>query len=305
MTDNEQITGKFTSKVAKSDWAVAPSVTSDEEEKPKTFLERIAPKSKKGRVVFAASTAQVVSICLVACAGYIFKNHKPKVVKNFERSLLKRFNSMATNYTGNEMEKGPGLLRPSKWKAFMDFDDYQAVKRYSGDRYTTRGGDKADGAKDDIRKHVLQARTLAEFIIMGVTNIVSTVAIRNVLDKRLDINLGGQKVFKTQMIDTAVGIGAMLMIPNLAPKNARDARLGIRNLVNKWPVKGGAEQEKKRDLFGQSLGFSAVNIALPDFIGFAAGVNDTFRELDALEKQKEAEQKIEEAEAKNSGPSRA
>ncbi len=293
MTDNEQISGKFTSQIAKSDWAVKASVQPEEDQKPKTFLEKIAPKSKKGRVVFAAGTAQVVSISLTALAGYLFKNHKPEKVKDWEASIVRVFNDKTMKSLW-ETNKAPGLLRDERWKGFMDYDDYQNIKAYSA------AGDLESLSK----KHAIQAGTLTQFVAMGLTNILSTISVRNLLDDRLDINLGGNKVLKTQMIDTAVGIGAMIGIPSIPflAKPLRDARYTIQKTVNKIPVK--EENISRRDELGKSLGFSAVNITLPDFIGFAAGINATFRELDALEKEKEAEKKLQEIEAKENGHTR-
>ncbi|GEM_PF-5346228 len=294
MTIKTETDQKFTSKVAKSDWAVKHAVESSEEgQKPKTFLEKIAPKSKKSRVVFAAGTAQVVSMCLTAVAGYVFKNHKPKMVKEWEKSIVKVFNNSAKNYTGDLPEKGPGYLRPRAWKGFMDYEDYQSLKRYSGIEYTVNGKNKVPEKKNDQLKHEIQASTLTQFIAMGLTNILSTIAVRNVLDEKLDINLGGKKVFKTQMIDTFVGLGAVLGIPLIMPKQARDARKVIQDGINKLPAKN----ENRRDEIGKSVAFSIVNVNVPDFLGFAVGLNATFRELDALEKEKEAERKIQELES--------
>ncbi|MDG1286686.1 MAG: hypothetical protein P8P30_03875 [Rickettsiales bacterium] len=296
MTTDLETEKKFTSKVAKSDWAVNHVVEpSEEDTKPKTFLEKIAPKSKKGRVVFAAGTAQVVSMCLTAVAGYWFKNHKPKTVKNWEKSMVKVFNNSAKNYTGGAPEKGPNYLRARAWKGFMDYDDYQNTKRYSGIEYNKNGKLMKAEKKNNTSKHSIQAGTLTQFIAMGLTNILSTIAVRNLMDERLDINLGGDKVFKTQMIDSVAGIGAMIGIPMVFARQARDARMGIKGLINKWPVKAG--NEKRRDEIGKSFAFSIVNVNLPDFVGFAAGLSATFRELDVLEKEKAAEAKLQELEA--------
>ena len=114
------------------------------------------------------------------------------------------------------------------------------------------------------------------------------------------------------MIDTAAGIGAMIGIPSIPflAKPLRDARLKIQKAVDKVPVFAEDNdalrgvREKRRKGIGQSLAFSAINVTLPDFIGFAAGIDATFRELDALEKKKEAEQKLQEIEEQK-GPGRA
>ena len=272
----------------------------EKHQEPKNFWQRIAPKSKKGRVVFAAGTAQVVSLCLTAVAGHIFKNHRPGFVEEWEKDMVTLFNRRASEYKGEFPDKGPSLLRPDGWKGFLDFEPYQDLKRYDGKEW--KANDPKTGklvqmsieARNYDKKHMIQARTITEFVAMGLTNILSTIMLRNYFDKKLDINIGGKNVVKTQMIDTVTGIGSMFIVPKIFPKFLRSGRKGIQDLVNKVPVKPG--NEAKRDEFGRSLGVSAMNMAVPDFIGFGMGIFATFRELDALEKAREAEEKLQEIE---------
>ncbi len=242
-----------------------------ESEAPSNFWQRIAPTSKKGRVVFAAGTAQVVSVTIAAIAGYFFKNHKPKMVETLEGKLAEAFT--------DHHKSIKGFLQSKSWKGFYDTVEYKQMKRYSK-------------ANDYPAKHRMQAVKLVEIGVMGAVNVLSSICSRNYLDEKLDIGLGSGKVLKTQMLDTAVGVGMMVVIPSVFPKTSRTMREGISDgLQNTLPPKT-EENKDKRKKFAKSAAFSVVNLGIPDLFGFVVGLGATLRELDAKDKADKAEKEL-------------
>ena len=256
----------------------------NEPEKPKNFWQRIAPTSKRGRVVFAAGTAQIASMTIAAIAGYVFKHHKPKVVNDLERSLMRVFNK--------HQDSMKGFLSPKAWEGFLDNNERSRLASYDAIKKEDDKKDKDKRTNSASRKHRMQAGKLIEIGLMGVFNVLTTLFTRNYLDDKLDIGLGGGKVFKTQMIDTLTGLGAMFVIPKVFPEAARVARKEVRKPIkNIFPPKTDEGRSKRRS-FASSAAFSIVNLGIPDMIGFGVGLGATLRELDAKEKLEEAEKEL-------------
>ena len=255
--------------VSPQGWASSVTPASSSLKKPvesQAFLKKIAPKSKKGRLLFAVGTAQVVSIALVSVVGIIFKDdNKPKAIKNLESALGKLLAAKPTKVKN-------WVMTPDGWKGFLDLEERELLAGFA--------------QKDDkTEQYALQLGKVIEMLVLGTVNILSTMGIRNYMDKRLDIHLGKGNVLKTQLIDTAAGLGAMFLLPKISPDGMQAGRKGIENALMKLPHK----DERKHRNWARSAGFTVMNVTLPDFFGFAAGIGAMMRELDQQEKEAEEE----------------
>lgn len=267
--------------------------------KNESFVSKLIPKSKKGKVVFAAVTAQVVSMSVVWLAGYAFQaEKKPKAITDLEDKLMGLF-------TKNE-QKLSGFLHPEGWNGFLDMDDRQQLQNLAG----------VLNDQGHNMQHKMQASKFIEFATLGALNTLSTIGIRNVLDKKMDINQGSGNVVKTQMIDTVTGLGTMFLIPKALPEQAKTARGFVNDQIMNIPFPRMSADEianpssvknrilansplpvtdKQQQKLAKSAAFAAVNITLPDMVGFATGLYSMLKDVDEQDKAQKAKAAIEQA----------
>lgn len=271
MTDEEQITNKHTSKVAKSDWAVMPSPQSEEDTNgEKGFVSRLIPKSKRGKVVFASATAQIISMVAVPLFWGITKKALPEALNGVAHHLA------------NVFDKNPkmmnGILKSRTWDGLFEPEEREAWNASTG-----------------LERKNLQAQKFISMGIQGAYNIASTIWVRNILDKKLEINAGSKAVAKTQFLDSAIAIGALLAIPTYMPKTSDKWRGNLRPIIKKASniATLGQVGEKSLDEFSQDASFFTVNIGLPDALGFTAGLIAMLGELDEKAARQEQAERAE------------
>jgi hypothetical protein len=258
----------------------------DAEQAPRNFWQKIAPKSTRGRVVFAAGTAQLVSFGVAILAGLYFKggkNGKPKPITDLEDKFIDLF--------GKYPEHRSGFLRANTWKGFFDEAEYANFKSFSDPKLETHNTDK---------KHRMIASKLVEFLLLNAVDAVSTVLTRAYFDKRLELNLGTKKIIKSQIVDSSVALGAMIAIPRFTPLYSSDLRTGIREGIQK--VKVPESFESNRDKIAETAGFNFVNITIPNTIGFLAGLSSMLSDADYKEKMDNLQRKVDQLEQQKNCP---
>lgn len=277
MTEEVQSKIKDEKAVVEDGWAASAPVNKDiEDKKPKqkeSFVSRLIPKSKQGKVVFAAATAQVASMVVVPLLWTLSEGVGKKQLDGLAGRLAKIF------------DKRPKImgdvLNSVTWDGLFDPDEREKWE-------TAKGNDR----------HKLQAAKFISMGLQGVFNITSTMWVRNKLDKKLGINAGKKAVAKTQMLDSAVAMGALLAIPRFqAPRSERwrmSARRGYRKLGD--AVTFGSVEDKSMQRFAKNAAFYTVNIGIPDALGFLTGLTTMLGELD------EKAAKLEEREKQQSKP---
>ncbi len=261
----------FAQKHPKREWAIAPTTMDVTDQKPQSFVQKHMPKSKRARVVFAAATAQIVSMVAVPLLWGVTKKAIPGILND------------AADHLTNVFEKNPrmlgGILNVRTWNGL--FEPEERPKWLAA-----QGNDKLK----------MQAEKFVSMGLQGVYNIFSTVAVRNSLDKSLDINAGAKAVARTQFIDTTIALGALLAIPTYKAKASENWRSSLRPVIKKASnaVTFNKVSEREINEFARDSAFFAVNIGLPDALGFTAGLVSMLGELDekaALQEQQEAEAK--------------
>jgi len=279
MTEDVQNSQVSTTRPAEQSkgWAASVTPASRQEAvpgEPQNFVQRIIPKSKKGKVVFAAATAQVASMVVVPMFWSITKNLIPDALQKL------------TGHLANVFEKKPqmmnGILESRTWDGLFDPE--------SLDRWVVaKGRDRFE----------MQAGKLIEMGIQGAYNISSTMWVRNTMDKALKINAGSGAVARTQAWDTLAAMIALIGIPRFLPDQSMKWRMGLRKIYK--PVVNATwfweKDPAKREMFTRDAAFYTVNLSFPDLLGFSVGIASMLNAVNDKAEQSEKD--------KNNGPSRA
>ncbi len=217
----------------------------------------IAPKTTEGKIVFASSVAQAASMVVAPLAVIAVERlAKPELYK-------------VADYIGKILTKhidriDPIISRP--WRASL-----------SAERLTQ--WDKGD---NKFKGNYL-AKVITNLALQGTFNIGVTMATRMMLDKKLEIKAGSAAVARSQMIDTAVAMGAMIGLPALFPAQMRNARTSLRDWLEQKP---GFKKLAGKDAPRQ-YALNTVNFGLADMLGFTAGTWAMMRAVEKNNSQQE------------------
>lgn len=239
------------------DWAVRGEAGEEETTPPrkKSFLARLIPESKKGKIVFANAVAQVASMTVA-----------PLLVLTVEKLSQKQVDQIK-DYVGAIFAKHmdriePAIRRP--WEASLA---EESLKHWKNASNADRGQ--------------FLGEVVTNMGFQGTFNVGVTIATRMLLDRMLGINAGGRTVVASQMLDTAVAMGALIGMPAAFPTQTRDARLALRDWLEKkegfkkWTGPNGPRQ----------YALNTVNFGIPDMLGFTAGTLNMMRVVKEKEPQ--------------------
>ena len=226
----------------------------------KQFVAAKSQESKKKKIIFAGAVAQVVSLIVAPLAVVMVEKYAPKQVEKMQSKL-------ATIFEKHHERILPAIRRP--WESALTETELAQWK----------------GATPKQKSTEL-AESFVSSLMQAGANILVTLGARELLDRVLNINAGGKLVLKSQMIDTAVALGATVALPVVAPKFSRDARQKLAGQLDKseWFKHQFGEKAPKR------YALNAVSFAAPDFLGFATGIGYMLREVERKEQQEQGEE---------------
>lgn len=228
--------------------------------KKKGFLARLVPESKKGKIVFAGSVAQLASMTIAPLAVVMFEKLAPKQMEAL------------TNYLGGVFGRHYGAIEP-----VIKYTWENAMMPHEVTEWNCLG---------EQEKGLRFAAALLSSGLQIASNLSVTLGVRELMDNLLGIHAGGKVVLRSQLIDTAVALGSTLAIPAFLPKASRSARKSIEGVLDKSQ----ALKWFAGDNAPKQYAFNLVNFTAPDMLGFATGIGYMLREVEKREQQ-EAEKK--------------
>jgi len=241
-----------------------------------SFLKRIAPKSRKGRVIFAAGTSQIVSIAFMAFAGMMYSHFskKPGVVRELQDTLTNYIIKQQSPDARAENYLSSALLRKKYWRGFFDANEFAKLESFPLN-------DAAFGNGAARQRYDMQSGKLIEFTVMQVTDFLVSNITRSLLDKALETKLGNKRLVFAQTADTVVTVGASILFPAFFWKKVVGLKGILQKGINAVPL-GGDEQRQE---VARSVSFAAVNVGIPNLLGFFVNTGNILHEVGEQEKQ--------------------